>query len=146
MKKNQRRILELYDTLNTQGQSQLQSYAEYLCAQPENRDIEKESTQQPKFISAPESESVIAAIRRLSNSYFMLERSTLLNTTSIFMAQHVMQGRSAIDVIKDLEINFATEYTKYCEVRNGETEDRESTESTTKVAKIKEARDNNKEE
>lgn len=42
----------------------------------------------------------------------MLDRSKLLNETSALMAQHVMQGRSAVEVIDELEVVFQTHYEK----------------------------------
>ncbi|MFV2058696.1 MAG: Crp/Fnr family transcriptional regulator [Thiohalomonadales bacterium] len=115
MKKKKPQIVDIYNTLNNHGQAQLLSYAEYLYSRDENRNVEEESIQTPKKVDVPENESVVAAIRRLSDSYYMLKRSTLLNTSSMLMAQHVMQGRTAIDVIKDLEGCFAKEYSQYCE-------------------------------
>ena len=50
------------------------------------------------------------AIRRLSKTYFMVEKKDLLHETSGLMAEHVMQGKSAPDVIKALEVLFQHHY------------------------------------
>lgn len=62
------------------------------------------------MIPRPEEESVVAAIKRLSESYHMLERSALLTETSSLMTAHVMHGRTADEVIDDLEALFQRHY------------------------------------
>lgn len=64
----------------------------------------------PAPIPRPAEESVVKAIQRLRATYPMLEAAKLLNDTSGFMAQHVMQGRPAEAVIDDLEAAFAQQY------------------------------------
>jgi hypothetical protein len=114
MKKTERDLLRLNNALNEQAQDMLHSYAEFLCTQPENVAHINITRQQPKAISAAEDESVVAAIKRLSASYFMLDRDKLLNSASLLMAQHVMQGREAVEVIEELEQSFASAYKVYC--------------------------------
>jgi hypothetical protein len=41
----------------------------------------------------PSQESVVAAIKRLSKTYEMLDRGPMLNETSALMSAHVLQGR-----------------------------------------------------
>lgn len=115
MNKNERRLLELYNELDQQGQTMLQNYAEFLRAQAGNTTSGVKAKQRPKQIPAPENETVIAALKRLSESYYMLDRSKLLDSSSMLMAQHVMQGRDAADVIKELEADFVAKYEQYCE-------------------------------
>jgi hypothetical protein len=40
----------------------------------------------------------------------MLDKAKMLNETSALMAQHIMQGRDAEEVIDELEQVFATHY------------------------------------
>jgi hypothetical protein len=49
-------------------------------------------------------------MKRLSATYHMLDKSKLLNETSALMAQHVMQGRPAHEVIDELEVVFELHY------------------------------------
>lgn len=105
-----RRLAEIAERLPDEQQRTLLQFAEFLLAQlPE---IEDAPLPEPKAIPRPEQESVIKAMRRLSETYFMLDRGPLLNETSALMAQHVMHGRSAIEVIDELEAVFARQYEK----------------------------------
>ena len=65
---------------------------------------------EPEPIPRPENESVIKAMRRLTATYYMLDRGKLLNEASSLMAQHVMQGREAAEVIDELETVFWSHY------------------------------------
>jgi hypothetical protein len=65
-------------------------------------------------------ETVVAAIRRLSASYPMLDRRRLLNTTSSLMAQHILQGRAAAEVIDQLEQAFLEHYRELVDAWNRE--------------------------
>jgi len=105
-----RRLAEIAGRLPQEQQRTLLQFAEFLLAQlPEG---EEAPLPEPKEIPRPEQESVIKAMRRLSETYHMLERGPLLNETSVLMAQHVMQGRSAVEVIDELEVVFARQYEK----------------------------------
>jgi hypothetical protein len=64
----------------------------------------------PEAIPRPDTETVVAAIRRLTATYPMLERDRLLHETSELMTGHVMQGRPATEVIDELEIVFRRHY------------------------------------
>ena len=68
---------------------------------------------EPVLEPRPAQESVIAAIRRMRRSYPMLDSATMLNDTSTLMSAHVLQGRSAADVIDELEELFAVRYREY---------------------------------
>lgn len=83
-------------------------FAEFLLSQMPA--AEPQPLPEPEPIPRPAQESVVKAMRRLSATYFMLERSKLLNEASSLMAQHVMQGRPATEVIDDLEALFAAHY------------------------------------
>jgi len=106
-----RRLAEIAGRLPEEQQRTLLQFAEFLLAQlPEAED--DAPLPGPKDIPRPEQESVIKAMRRLSETYFMLERGPLLTETSALMAQHVMHGRSAVEVIDELEVVFSRQYEK----------------------------------
>ncbi|QIK38289.1 hypothetical protein GWK36_10205 [Caldichromatium japonicum] len=67
----------------------------------------------PQSIPRPPTETVIGAIRRLSQSYAMLDRDALLHEASALMSAHVLQGRPASEVIEELEALFARHYQHY---------------------------------
>jgi len=62
-----------------------------------------------------EGRRTLKAIRRLAKTYPMIDRDRLFQQTSALMAQHVMQGRPAAEVIDELEALFAETYRKMLE-------------------------------
>ena len=102
-------LADIYTSLDDEARRSLIDYAEFLasrCQPKEAVDIE------PNHLPRPEEESVIAAIKRLSDVYHMLDRSKMLHETSGLMTKHVMQGVEANEVIDDLEILFSKFYEK----------------------------------
>ena len=115
----QRRLLTLYNRLDSQDRAALFAFAEFLATRnpPESPAAEASlfdpPPAQPKQIPRPNQESVVAAIKRLSESYFMLDTKSLFNETTSLMTSHIMQGRAAVDVIDDLEHLFAERYRRF---------------------------------
>ncbi len=107
-------LLSLFGRLSTGQRETLLSFAEFLAAQTTQDPAEAPPLPEPRPIPRPAQESVIAAIKRLNASYFMLEdRAGLLNETSVLMTQHVMQGRDIGEVIDELEAVFARFYAEW---------------------------------
>lgn len=67
----------------------------------------------PQFIERPENERVVDALKRLAAVYPMLEKKKLLDKASTLVAQHVMFGKPAKDVIDEIEKLFAEAYDKF---------------------------------
>ena len=113
---DQQRLLELFDRLDSGQRQTLLSFAEFLSSR-ENAEAEPEAEEihQPRRIERPQQESVVKAIKRLSESYFMLEKELLLDQTSSLMMAHMMQGRDANSIIDELEELFARHYQSYLE-------------------------------
>jgi hypothetical protein len=65
---------------------------------------------QPKVLARPEQERVVDAIKRLAESYPMLDKKKLLNQTSGLVAEHVMGGKPARLVIDEMEAAFRRAY------------------------------------
>ena len=65
----------------------------------------------PEPIPRPKQESVVKAIKRLTATYPMIDRDLLLNETSQLMTEHVLHGKSAPQVIDELEALFQQHYT-----------------------------------
>jgi hypothetical protein len=78
-------------------------FAEFL-AQRHVPDTEQNRSIVP--IPRPAGETVMAALQRLSATYPMLDRDELLGASADLVAQHVVGGRPASDVIDDLERLF----------------------------------------
>jgi hypothetical protein len=112
----ERRLAKLYRSLEPEDRSTLLAFAEFLAARAaEDEPKLPEGPLEPKPIPRPKKESVVGAIKRLSESYFMLDRSSMLNDTSSLMGAHVLQGRPSAAVIDELEALFARYYRKYRE-------------------------------
>ncbi len=120
----QRRLLSSFDKLDAQDRETLLAFAEFLQARQTPAD-ETEATglsmQQPRTIERPQKESVVKAIKRLSETYYMLERDKLLDQTSSLMMSHVLQGRDAVSVIDELEVVFSEHYERYQQLRKEDT-------------------------
>ena len=114
LSKPQERLLKLFRQLGEKDRESLLAFAEFLV-QREDSSAEEGEAQlaTPLDIPRPEDESVIAAIKRLSKTYPMLDTSTMLNETSTLMSGHLLQGRAANDVIDDLEALFQKQYLSY---------------------------------
>lgn len=101
------RLQRLFEQLPEEARRSLLDFAEFLAERGANEPL---PTPEPEEIVRPADESVVAAMRRLSRSYHMLDKSKMLNETSTLMAQHVLQGRAAVEVIDELEQVFERHY------------------------------------
>ena len=108
----QRRLLQLYQGLSETDRAAVEAFAAFLAsragaAEPPAAPVE------PLEIPRPAEESVIAAIRRLSQSYHMLDKAAVLHETSSLMSAHILQGRAATEVIDELEALFLRHYERH---------------------------------
>ena len=108
-RKEEGKLLELFDQLTSEQQDKLIAFAEFLTVSPVGHPIASE----PLAIPRPDTETVTMAIRRLVRSYPMLERRRLMGEASQLLAQHVLQGRPSAKVIDDLEALFVAHYEQY---------------------------------
>lgn len=107
MKSEEKKLLELFRALPGQERATLLQFAEFLAsraAPPEPEVLE------PLPIPRPDDETVVRAIRRLMETYPMLDRGKLLHETSHYVTQHVIHGRPAAEVIGELEKMFADQF------------------------------------
>lgn len=106
MAADEARLVELFRRLPALQAEQLVEFAEFLSmrygVEPVATAIEP--------IPRPAQESVVKAIKRLAATYPMLDRRKMLNATATLVAQHVMQGRAAVEVIDELEVVFRRHY------------------------------------
>jgi hypothetical protein len=105
----ERQLLQLHATLGTAEQETLLAFAAFLASR-QTVQAPIVLCPEPTLLAAPPGESVIGAIKRLSASYPMLDKKTLLHETASLMSQHVMQGRAAAEVITELELLFLQRY------------------------------------
>lgn len=106
MSKDEKRLLSLFGRLPEPDRGSLLAFAEFLAARS-GADLPPEP---PRDIPRPERESVIAAVKRLSATYPMVDRAKVLHETSALMSQHLLQGREAVEVIDELERLFKRHY------------------------------------
>jgi len=104
MTADERHLLRLYRALSPSRREGLFDYGEFLLArvQPDAPEVPSE----PLDIPRPAQESVVKAIKRLRETYPMLDRAKILNETSALMTQHLVHGKPAPTVIDELETLF----------------------------------------
>ena len=108
--KAEKRLARIYARLSKAERKSLLDFAEYLAARSESA---KPESLEPNPIPRPAEESVVAALKRLRETYPMLDHSVMLNEASSLMAQHLMQGRPAEEVIDELEEIFRRDFDKF---------------------------------
>jgi hypothetical protein len=110
MKTSEKKLLASFNKLETPDQETLLAFAEFLSLRNAGGNLSQEPIAKPQIIPRPETESVVAAIKRLSASYPMLEKPELLNKASAIMTKHVMQGHEVELAIDELEALFLQFY------------------------------------
>jgi len=105
-------LRQLFLELGESDRHALVRYAEFLS---ENR-AENEALavkEDPVEIPRPGEEKVVFAIRRLAQTYPMLNHDRLLRQSADLMSAHLVNGRPASDVIDELEGLFLNCYQSY---------------------------------
>ena len=110
MKPAEKKLLKLYSSLTPEQQVTLVQFAEFLLEKGLVDYSAAEPIPEPEIIERPNEESVVAAIKRLTASYPMLDRDKLFHETSSLMTRHVMQGEDATLIIDELEVLFQKKY------------------------------------
>jgi hypothetical protein len=107
-KKQLQQLQQIFNQLPPEQQQTLLAFAQFL----ESRVVKKPPLA-AKPLPRPSNESVIAAIKRLAQSYPMLDKAKMLDETSRLMSEHIMQGRDKVAVIDELEAVFLKCYNKF---------------------------------
>ncbi len=114
--KQERALIKLYKSLNQSDKESLLVFAEFLLhkekLETDASSEEIEIVSEPLDIERPEKESVIKAIRRLRETYPMVDEEKVLHPISGLMTAHMLQGKKANQVIDELEDLFRSEYDK----------------------------------
>jgi hypothetical protein len=113
MNQRDKRLLELFRGLSERDQESMLDYAQFL-AQRTAAGTERRLPE-PLDVPRPDKESVVKAMKRLSATYPMLDKSRLLHEATGLMSQHVMEGRDPDDVIDELEALFRSYYEQFVE-------------------------------
>ncbi len=110
MNEDEKQILALYRDLSDSDRDTLIAFAEFLLSRTGEIDRQTTSLDRPRDIARPVEESVVSAMRRLRDTYHMLDVEHLLHQAAGLLAEHTMQGRGAEEVIDELEKLFADQY------------------------------------
>ena len=118
MTPEQTRLLDLFAALAPSERDSLLAFAEFLHtrASPDGAPRTALASLPPtehltlQAIPRPDQETVVAALKRLSLTYPMLDKNKLLTETSGLVTQHIMQRRDAAAVIDELEAIFLSNY------------------------------------
>jgi hypothetical protein len=110
-------LLTLFRELTAADQASLLAFAEFLRSRAGAPPVARPAPEpvvipEPEAIPRPEQESVVKAVKRLAQTYPMLDKSKMLTDTSALVMQHVVQGRDAVEVIDELEIVFQRHYSR----------------------------------
>lgn len=108
MKTVEKKLLRLLETLSAEQQDTVLAFVEFLASR--NPAVEAAVPQEPLEIPRPAEESVVKAIKRLRETYPMLNTDQLLHEASGFMMKHVMHGKPAVEAIDELETLFVRYY------------------------------------
>ena len=118
----EQQLIRYFRLLDTADRATLFAFAEFLAhrgatdvpAQPKQSAPASAAppavVPEPEPIERPASETVIGALKRLSKTYPMLDKSRMLNATSDLVAQHMLQGTDAPEAIDALEQIFRDHY------------------------------------
>jgi hypothetical protein len=116
MNSTEKQLLKHFKSLAPAERETLLAFAEFLLTRSTEAQASK-PVPEPEDIPRPQKETVVAAIKRLSATYPMLDKPELLNETSVLMTQHVMQGRDIVQVIDELEALFRRFYEELVNAR-----------------------------
>ncbi|MBF0264244.1 MAG: hypothetical protein HQL46_03165 [Gammaproteobacteria bacterium] len=114
MNKLEKKLLSNLKNLNPSAQNSLLDFSDYLLSK-ENKDNVQLAPEKPQQIPRPPEESVVAAIKRLSQSYHMINKSGVLDQAAQMMTEHMLNGKEAQIVINELEVLFSQKYQLYCD-------------------------------
>lgn len=115
MTSHDEQLLAIWRQLGAGERNTLLAFAEFLqqrgaIAEPRPVPSAPPGIPEPEAIERPAAESVVAALKRLSKTYPMLDKSEMLSATSDLVATHIMQGTEAGPLIDRLEEIFSEHY------------------------------------
>ena len=112
MRDEEDRLLTLYRKLPPARRKTLIEFAQELAGRTNAGE-----KAQPLPIARSAEETVVMAIRRLTRTYPMLDRRKLMAETSHLISEHAVKGRTAREVIDELEVVFQQHFER-TRVRN----------------------------
>lgn len=108
-KHNSRDLAEIFDTLDDERKASLLDFAEYLQSKG---GLVKKEVGEPVDIPRPKEETVVGAIKRLKQTYPMIENMSVFSAASSLMTDHMVNGRDVVEVIDEMEKLFEESFEK----------------------------------
>jgi hypothetical protein len=102
MSRDATRLLAIWERLDDGRRDTLLDMAEFLAGRA-GRAVEASPPAPLQPLPAPPNETVVQAIKRLNRSYPMLPRHALASHVERLLAEHMVEGRPAADIIAELE-------------------------------------------
>lgn len=109
MSRNTKSLVEIFDTLDAERQASLLDFAEFLQSKG---DLVVTEIAELVEIARPDKETVVGAIKRLKQTYPMIDSMAVFSSASELMTEHMVKGRDAIEVIDEMEEIFEDFYSK----------------------------------
>lgn len=107
MASTEQHLTELFRQLSAADQLTLLAFGEFLAGRSGGGaavpGTEAVVIPDPQIIERPPAESVVAALKRLSKTYPMLDKTKTLAATSDLVATHIMKGADPVEAIDQLE-------------------------------------------
>lgn len=102
-------LAKLYDAMDDERKRSLSDFADFLYAQggPVSREVPP-----PADIPRPDTETVVGAVKRLKETYFMIDSMAVFSEASSLMTDHMVKGRDLEEVIDEMEQVFERAYNK----------------------------------
>ena len=109
MSRNKKSLIEIFETLDAERQASLFDFAEFLQSKG---DLVVKEMGNPVEIPRPDKETVVGAIKRLKETYPMIDSMKVFSSASELMTDHMVKGRDAVEVIDEMEKIFEDFYAK----------------------------------
>ena len=109
MKRDAKALADLFNTLDKDRQDSLFDYAEFLQSKG---GLVQQHIGEPVEVPRAENETVVGAIKRLKQSYPMIDSMEVFAVASNLMTDHMVKGRDAEEVINEIEVLFEDTYKK----------------------------------
>lgn len=109
MSPNKKSLIEIFETLDVERQTSLFDFAEFLQAKG---DLVVNEMGDPVEIPRPDKETVVGAIKRLKETYPMIDSMKVFSSASELMTDHMVKGRDVVEVIDEMEKIFEDFYAK----------------------------------
>ncbi|MEN8205780.1 MAG: Crp/Fnr family transcriptional regulator [Pseudomonadota bacterium] len=119
----EQQLTEYFQQLGAGDQATLLAFAAFLASRSTAGTAavktEPVNIPEPEIIERPDEESVVGALKRLSKSYPMLDKTEMLSATSDLVATTIMQGSDPVGAIDELENIFRTHYAQLVSANKG---------------------------